>query len=68
MNKKNMNCYTGIFNTIDGIEEIIMEIKKQLATLKKSLSRDNGNGAYTDEIKSEATLSILETVHEKGDI
>jgi regulator of replication initiation timing len=55
MNKKNMNCYTGIFNTIDGIEERIMEIKKQLATLKKSLSRDNGTGTHTDEIKNEET-------------
>ena len=65
MNKKNMNCYTGIFNTIDGIEERIIEIKKQLATLKKSLSRDSGTDVYTNEIKNEGLSLDAET---QGDV
>ena len=60
MNNKRKECYTGIFNKIDCIEDRISEIKEQLANLKKGfLEGNNNNGASHEAAAEKALLEIV---------
>jgi hypothetical protein len=62
MTKKRNECYLGIFNKIDCIEERIIEIKTQLADLKKGFLNENKPEVCIDEIEAEKAL--LEIMNE----
>tara|TARA_R110002020_G_scaffold95382_6_gene228974 strand:- start:2131 stop:2364 length:234 start_codon:yes stop_codon:yes gene_type:complete len=62
MAKKRNNCYLGIFNKIDCIEERIIEIKKQLADLKEGFDPHTSAEVCMDEIEAEKAL--LEIMNE----
>ena len=76
MSNKRKECYTGIFNKIDCIEDRISEIKEQLANLKKGFLEDatenNGpNEAAAEkallEIVNETTIGALLEPNSQGD-
>tara|TARA_R110002110_G_scaffold40452_2_gene129377 strand:- start:436 stop:669 length:234 start_codon:yes stop_codon:yes gene_type:complete len=56
MTKKRQECYLGIFNKIDCIEDRIMEIKEQLASLKEGFSNTDNLEVCVDEIEAEKAL------------
>ena len=62
MTKKRNDCYLGIFNKIDCIEERIIEIKAQLADLKKGFLNEKETEVCIDEIEAEKAL--LEIMNE----
>ena len=62
MTKKRNQCYARIFNKIDCIEERIMQIKDQLATLREGFLNVDGEEVCLDEIEAEQAL--LEIVNE----
>ena len=62
MTKKRQQCYTGIFNKIDHIQERIIELKEQIASLKDGLLDSNGKGMCMDEVEAEqALLKLMKT-------
>ena len=62
MTKKRQECYLGIFNKIDCIEDRIMEIKEQLASLKEGFLSTDTAEVCVDEIEAEKAL--LEIMNE----
>ena len=62
MTKKRQECYLGIFNKIDCIEDRIIEIKEQLANLKEGFLGPDNAEICVDEIEAEKAL--LEIVNE----
>jgi hypothetical protein len=62
MTKKRNDCYLGIFNKIDCIEERIIEIKAQLADLKSGFLHEKEAEVCIDEIEAEKAL--LEIMNE----
>jgi len=60
--KKTKDCYIGIFNKIDCIEDRIMEIKEQLASLKEGFLTVDDEEVCVDEIEAEKAL--LEIMNE----
>jgi hypothetical protein len=76
MNNKRKECYTGIFNKIDCIEDRISEIKEQLVNLKKGFLEgpaENNGATEVDaekallEIISETTIGTLLESDSQGD-
>ena len=76
MTKKRNQCYTGIFNKIDCIEDRIMQIKEQLTTLREGFLNADNEEVCLDEIEAEqalleimneASLEILLDTEPKGD-
>jgi len=60
MSNKRKECYTGIFNKIDCIENRISEIKEQLANLKKGfLKGTTENNGVTEAAAEKALLEIV---------
>jgi len=59
-NKK--ECYVGIFNKIDCIEDRIIQIKEQLASLKEGFLNRDDEELCLDEIEAEKAL--LEIMNE----
>ena len=62
MDEKRKECYSGIFNKIDYIEDKIIQIKEQLATLKEGFLNTDTDEACLDVIEAEKAL--LEIVNE----
>ena len=62
MSKNKKDCYIGIFNKIDCIEDRIMEIKEQLASLKEGFLTADNEEVCVDEIEAEKAL--LEIMNE----
>ena len=62
MSNKRKECYTGIFNKIDCIEDRISEIKEQLANLKKGFLEGVSEAAGVTE--ADAEKALLEIVSE----
>jgi len=62
MTTKRKECYNGIFNKIDCIENRILEIKEQLASLKEGFVSTATQEVCIDEIEAEKAL--LEIVNE----
>ena len=62
MTKKRKDCYLGIFTKIDSIETRIIEIKDQLASLKKGYLDTHNEDGGIDE--AEAEQALLEIVNE----
>ena len=62
MSNKRKECYTGIFNKIDCIEDRISEIKKQLANLKEGFLNGTSGESFLNEAQAEKAL--LEIVDE----
>jgi len=62
MSNKRKECYTGIFNKIDCIEDKIGEIKEQLANLKKGFLE--GTAEKNDVTEADAEKALLEIVSE----
>ena len=56
MKKKNSNCYMGLFNKIDHIDERINEIKDQLASLREGFLNAENEEVCLDEIEAEQAL------------
>jgi hypothetical protein len=56
MTKKRQECYLGIFNKIDCIEDRIIEIKEQLASLKEGFLSGGNTEVCVDEIEAEKAL------------
>ncbi len=57
MKKKNPNCYMGLFNKIDHIDERISQIKDQLASLKEGfLQAEENEEECLDELEAEQAL------------
>ena len=54
--KKAKDCYMGIFNKIDHIEERITKIKEQLAELREGFISTEGTEMCIDEIEAEKAL------------
>ena len=61
MSDNTKNCYLGIFNKIDCIEERISQIKEQLASLREGFTNEKEE-VCMDEIEAEAAL--LEIMNE----
>ena len=61
MNDNPKNCYMGIFNKIDCIEERISQIKEQLASLREGFINEEDE-VCMDEIEAEEAL--LEIMNE----
>ncbi len=55
MSKNKKDCYIGIFNKIDCIEDRILEIKEQLASLKEGFLKGDEE-VCVDEIEAEKAL------------
>jgi len=63
MSEKRKECYLGIFNKIDCIEDRIVQIKEQLAELKEGFLNAGNEEARMDEIEAEkALLEIVDEV------
>ena len=62
MKKKKPNCYMGLFNKIDHIDDRITEIKEQLASLKEGFLNAENEEECVDELEAEQAL--LEIVSE----
>jgi hypothetical protein len=62
MSNKRKECYTGIFNKIDCIEDRISEIKEQLANLKKGFLE--GTAKDNSITEADAEKALLEIVSE----
>ncbi len=62
MNNNKKDCYVGIFNKIDCIEDRIMQIKEQLASLKEGFLNVEDEEVCVDEIEAEKAL--LEIMNE----
>jgi len=60
--KKRKECYNGIFNKIDHIEERLSHIKEQLAELREGFVGVDGTEICLDEIEAEKAL--LEIMNE----
>ena len=64
MNNNKKDCYVGIFNKIDCIEDRIMQIKEQLASLKEGFLNVEDEEVCVDEIEAEKAL--LEIMNESA--
>ena len=62
MNNNKKDCYVGIFNKIDCIEDRIMQIKERLASLKEGFLNVEDEEVCVDEIEAEKAL--LEIMNE----
>jgi hypothetical protein len=62
MNNNKKDCYVGIFNKIDCIEDRIMQIKEQLASLKEGFLNVEDEEVCVGEIEAEKAL--LEIMNE----
>jgi hypothetical protein len=62
MNNNKKDCYVGIFNKIDCIEDRIMQIKEQLASLKEGFLNVGDEEVCVDEMEAEKAL--LEIMNE----
>jgi len=60
--KKRNECYIGIFNKIDHIEDRINDIKDQLLKLREDFSANEEDEVCIDEVEAEQAL--LELVNE----
>jgi len=56
MSKKRNQCYAGIFNKIDCIEDRILRIKEQLSTLKEGFINAENEEVCLDELEAEQAL------------
>jgi hypothetical protein len=64
MNNNKKECYIGIFNKIDCIEDRIIEIKEQLASLKQGFLNRDDEEVCLDEVEAEKAL--LEIMNESA--
>ena len=64
MNNNKKDCYVGIFNKIDCIEDRIMQIKEQLASLKEGFLNVGDEEVCVDEMEAEKAL--LEIMNESA--
>ena len=64
MNNNKKDCYVGIFNKIDCIEDRIMQIKEPLASLKEGFLNVEDEEVCVDEIEAEKAL--LEIMNESA--
>jgi|TARA_Y100000310_G_C20605356_1_gene775200 hypothetical protein len=62
MSNHKKECYIGIFNKIDCIEDRIIEIKEQLASLKQGFLNRDDEEVCLDEVEAEKAL--LEIMNE----
>ena len=62
MSNNKKDCYIGIFNKIDCIEDRIIEIKEQLASLKEGFLNVGDEEVCVDEMEAEKAL--LEIMNE----
>ena len=53
MSNHKKECYIGIFNKIDCIEDRIIEIKEQLASLKEGFLNRDEEEVCLDEVEAE---------------
>ena len=75
MSNKRTECYIGIFNKIDCIENRISEIKEQLSNLKKGFLKGSNANEVSEadvekallEIVSETTIGALLEPDSQGD-
>ena len=64
MSNHKKECYIGIFNKIDCIEDRIIEIKEQLASLKQGFLNRDDEEVCLDEVEAEKAL--LEIMNESA--
>ena len=55
MSNKRKECYVGIFNKIDHIEDKINEIKEQIANLKQGLLGEKHKKPHTTKLETKKT-------------